>query len=116
MRKTDKKVDNQIRLTLTDVCEKALKKVEGFQWLTHQVNYSNFPQSLRITCIFETNEQLSVFSSGENKQLLDNLIQSNLSSIGIKLKTPKRHIYYDSEEKCAKEHNGNWSSRLDQSH
>ena len=56
MRKSDKKLDNQLRLVLTDVCETALKEVEGFQWLTHVVNYSNFPQSLRVVCVFDTNE------------------------------------------------------------
>jgi len=46
MRKTDKKRDNTLRLALTEVCDIALKDIAGFQWLTHCVNYSNFPQSL----------------------------------------------------------------------
>jgi len=29
MRKTDKKIDNQLRLVLTDVCEVALKEIDG---------------------------------------------------------------------------------------
>ena len=35
MRKSDKKIENQLRLTLTDVCETALKRFNGFEWLTH---------------------------------------------------------------------------------
>ena len=39
MRKTDKKIDNNLRIVLTEVCEIALKEVTGFQWLTHLVDY-----------------------------------------------------------------------------
>lgn len=48
MRKTDKKIENNIRISLTKVCEQALKEVDGFLWLTHTVNYSKFPESLQI--------------------------------------------------------------------
>ena len=51
MRKTDKKMDNQLRHVLTEVCEVALKDINGFQWLTHVVNYSNFPKSLQVVCV-----------------------------------------------------------------
>ncbi|HCC80946.1 MAG TPA: Fis family transcriptional regulator, partial [Methylophaga sp.] len=43
MRKTDKKIDNELRLKLTDVCEQGLKNIAGFQWLTHLVNYDDYP-------------------------------------------------------------------------
>ena len=56
MRKSDKKIENQIREVLTDVCEDTLKSYEGFLWVTHTVNYSSFPQSLKIICVFETSQ------------------------------------------------------------
>ena len=61
MRKTDKKIDKQLRETLTQVCDTALKDYCGFEWLTHTVNYSDFPSSLHITCVFDTNEHLDGF-------------------------------------------------------
>ena len=48
MRKTDKKIDKQIISALTEVCDSALKAFTGFEWLTHRVNYTNFPKSLKI--------------------------------------------------------------------
>jgi len=48
MRKTDKKLDNQLIKLLTEVCETALEDFSGFQWLTHIVDYSNFPKSLKV--------------------------------------------------------------------
>lgn len=112
MRKTDKKIDNQLRHVLTDVCESALEEIDGFQWLTHRVSYSNFPKSLKMICIFDTDEQLSAFTGGSGKKLLTSLVQAKLNDISITLKNVEDHILYDTEERCAKDHNGNWANRL----
>ena len=111
MRKTDKKLDNTLRLALTEVCDIALKDIAGFQWLTHCVNYLNFPQSLKIICVFDTNERLRCFNNSHYSVTLEELIQSKLGN--ITLKNISKHIAYDSEENCDKEHDGQWGKRLD---
>lgn len=112
MRKTDKKIDNQLRLVLTDVCETALKEIDGFQWLTHVVNYTNFPKSLKVVCIFDTNESLSIFMSQDKRKDLESLIQIKLADLAVNLKKVTDHISYNTEENCEREHNGNWAARL----
>lgn len=112
MRKTDKKLDNQIRTALTEVCDVALRDINGFQWLTHLVNYSNFPQSLRIVCVFDTNDSLSRLSTSHSKDELLSLIQKNLNQVNVHLKKVATHVAFDSEENCDKEHNGKWADRL----
>jgi len=112
MRKTDKKIDNQLRLVLTDVCETTLKEVNGFQWLTHSINYSNVPKSLKIVCVFDTNDNLSSFMSKDSKQQLTALIQLKLHGINFKIKNIVNHITYDTEENCEKTHDGKWANRL----
>ena len=112
MRKTDKKIDNQIRAKLTDVCELALKEYSGFQWLTHLVNYSNFPKSLQIICVFDSNESLTNFKADNSEQILLALIEKNLIQLNINLNNIKKHIRFDTEENCIKSHNGNWAKRL----
>lgn len=77
MRKSDKKVENQLRIALTEVCEAALKNGNGFQWLTHQVNYSNFPKSLQVICVFDINESLARFMKTTSCQELGSLIQKS---------------------------------------
>ncbi|WP_224798455.1 hypothetical protein [Idiomarina abyssalis] len=57
MRKTDKKLEREIIRELTQVCEVAKFEHEGFIWLTHEVDYQRFPQSLKVTLVF--NESVS---------------------------------------------------------
>lgn len=110
--KTEKKIDNTIRVTLTDVCEQTLGNVDGFEWLTHQVNYTNFPASLLITCVFDTEEhRLGAQAGGEAAQL-QRLIQVKLLKVGVKFKALAQQVVFDSEEACAQQHDGDWTKRL----
>ncbi|XQW86231.1 Fis family transcriptional regulator [Thalassotalea piscium] len=111
MRKTDKKIDNQLRNLLTDVCDFATDSVDGFEWLTHRVNYSKFPESLHIVCIFDTYKNLGDYKLLDDK-LLAPLIQAKLNTMGIKFKDISAHVSYDCEEYCLKDHDGNWAKRL----
>ncbi|TPH13578.1 Fis family transcriptional regulator [Litorilituus lipolyticus] len=112
MRKSDKKIDKELCVVLTHVCEVALKKVKGFQWLTHLVNYSNFPQSLQVVCVFDSKEHLDSYLVSKQQQHLVSLIQSELNRLNIKLKPINKHVSYDTEEACLMQHNGNWATRL----
>jgi len=112
MRKTDKKLDNQLREILTDVCDTALKEFTGFQWLTHLVNYSNFPKSLKIICVFDTNDNLKGFMATNGRHEFSTLIQEKLFEIDINISSITRHISYDTEENCHKNNNGKWADRL----
>jgi len=112
MRKSDKKMDNQLRLVLTDVCEAALKEIDGFQWLTHLVNYSRFPQSLKVVCVFDTNENRSIFMSKSSGSELASLIQEKLHEVGVNIKDMSAQIVYDTDENCELEHKGKWAERL----
>ncbi len=112
MRKTDKKLDNALRLLLTDVCEQALKDIHGFEWLTHLVNYHHFPNSLRIICIFDTNENLDTYLQSDKHDRLLLLIESELKKQDIRLKCLSDHVSYDTEENCTLQHNAHWPTRL----
>ncbi|GHE77196.1 Fis family transcriptional regulator [Thalassotalea profundi] len=113
MRKTDKKIDNNLRVILTEVCDSARESIEGFQWLTHRVNYSNFPESLHIICVFDSEENLKHYKKIKDK-MLPPLIQAKLNTMGVKFKKITAHISYDCEDNCLKDHEGNWAKRLEQ--
>lgn len=108
MRKSDKKIDNAIRNVLTDVCDIALEKYDGFVWLTHFVNYNQFPESLSVVCVYDTNERLAK----TNKNKLRSLIKDKLALIHIKFKDIRQHVSFDTEENCDKENNGSWNERF----
>lgn len=112
MRKTDKKLDNQLRQSLTDVCEIALQELAGFQWLTHTVDYSRFPQSLKVICVFDTNDELQGYLESDKKHLLKGLIEAELRNLNIKLPNISMQVIYDTEENCRGQHDGNWAQRL----
>jgi small-conductance mechanosensitive channel len=112
MKKTDKTLENTIITLLTKVCEQSLKDLDGFQWLTHSVNYNDFPRSLTIICIFDTQDQVSKIVKSPNYDYLMSMIVEQLKSAGIQSPNPQKQIKFDSEEACTIEHAGNWKRRL----
>ncbi|WP_396586935.1 Fis family transcriptional regulator [Bermanella sp. R86510] len=108
MKKTDKKIDNAIRRVLTDVCEAVLTRQDGFKWLTHLVDYDNFPKSLHIICVYDFNDDLA----RADKEDIYFRIKSALAKIDIQIKDIYQHVSFDTEENCDKDNNGKWSERL----
>lgn len=108
MRKTDKKIDNSLIAVLTEVCDIAQENFSGFTWLTHFANYHNFPSSLSVVCVYETNEQLEKTDVNGLREL----ISEKLLTIDINVKELSRHITFDTEENCINENNGNWNERF----
>lgn len=112
MRKSDKKIENRLIAALKAACEEALNTFDGFEWLTHTVNYQQFPDSLAIICVFDTDENLSKMVSEDNGIHFKALIEEKLQSADFRLKGIRKRIRFDSEEACEIEHQGCWSKRL----
>lgn len=110
--KTNQKIDNNICKALTIACESSLHEVTGFAWLTHRANYTNFPTSLVVTCIFETEAEIEKMTVQQQDKLLRNTIQKQLLKIGVVVKNIKHQIRFDSEESCLIQHQGEWHKRL----
>ena len=112
MTKTEKKIDNNLRKVLTNVCDDAKDEIQGFQWLTHSVNYANFPASLKLICVFESNADIAQLTTSKQDLRLHGLLTQALSSIGVKLKNISKQVKLDSEENCTRDNAGNWAKRL----
>ena len=112
LNKTNQKIDNSICKALTVACESSLHVVSGFEWLTHRVNYTNFPASLVITCVFETEADIETMKEQHQDELLRNAIQQQLLKVGVVLKSSKQQVRFDSEEACLQQHQGEWPKRL----
>lgn len=112
MRKSDKKLDNQIREALTQLCEQELKSHLGFEWLSHQANYSNFPASLKVVLVFNNNENLLAFTNSPARDKVAKQISNALGKLVKKLPPSSRFLIFDSEQQCELQHKGNWRARL----
>lgn len=112
MKKSDKKIENSVRGALTEVCEAALDEVAGFKWITHLVNYSSFPGSLSIVCVFDTNNDLSSALAAHRDDYLRSLIKEKLGAADIPIKDISQHVNFDTEEACKNENGGKWHERL----
>jgi hypothetical protein len=103
LKKTIKKLDNNVCKALTQVCEYAKHEIEGFEWLTHTADYANFPHSLLVTCVFDTNKHLNNAVIAQNDVFLIKHIQQSLLKQGIVLKKAKSNVRFDTEEDGASE-------------
>ena len=112
MRKTDKKREKQLIKLLNEACNQALEDYPGFQWLTHTVNYSSFPDSLSITCVFDTRANLATMLKEDGGQGFTKLLCSKLAIMGIKLKQSALQVHFDTEEQCLTDNQGKWKQRL----
>lgn len=110
--KTNQKIDNNVCKALTIACESSLHEVAGFVWLTHRANYTNFPASLVITCVFNTDEEIEAMKALQQDEFLRATIQKQLLKIGVVVKNIKQCVRFDSEEACQRQHRGEWSERL----
>jgi len=114
--KTEKKLEKAIVNQLTLVCEETLKSDIGFEWLTHTVDYKRFPKSLKITCVFDTRINLEQAIKNNVTLTLIDKIKSKLELADIRLKKANRQIFFDCEEDCVNQHQGNWEKRLSSHH
>jgi len=112
MRKTDKKIDQQLTRVLTQFCEQTCKGIQGFVWLTHLVKYTNFPHSLKVVCVFDTNKNLELFMQDKRHITLATQIESTLKGADVRVSNMMDHVLYDTEENCATQHSGQWDKRL----
>jgi len=112
MNKTVKKLEGNLVRALTSACEKAKVEVSGFEWLTHTADYTNFPNSLIVICIFDDDSSLKTAKYSAHDLIIIKCIHKALLNAGILLKTPKQHVLFDTEQACEREHQGNWKKRI----
>ena len=112
LNKTTKKIDDNICKALTIVCESEKTNIDGFIWLTHRANYTNFPASLIVTCVFDIDAEVKALPDNKQGEKLMNSIQKQLLKVGIVVKNIRQNVHFDSEESCLREHQGKWENRL----
>jgi len=106
------KTDNAIANALQDLGNVQGPTFNGFQRFHHQANYTNFPASLMITCVYDSIVNAETAETEQRAQIAK-LIQAKLLRVGIRFKKLDNQIMIDSEEACHNEHQGDWGQRFE---
>jgi len=108
MNRNQKKTESAIVKALNDVCETLKDKYSGFSWLTHFVDYSNFPQSLKIVFVFDTKSSLEKAKNEALFKTIFALTESHLKRESVTIKRIDKTVFFDTEEMGADFDDSNW--------
>ncbi|VVO29919.1 hypothetical protein [Pseudomonas fluorescens] len=109
-------IERLLVATLTEACETAKAELVGFAWLTHEVDYAEFPFSLRVVWVFETQAQKDqALASGQGGRMIELTAQA-FSEAQVLLSPVSAHVQFDSEEECQRANGGKWPQRLARKH
>ncbi|VVN40357.1 hypothetical protein PS862_03121 [Pseudomonas fluorescens] len=109
-------IERRLVATLTEACETAKAELVGFVWLTHEIDYAEFPSSLRVVWVFDTQAQKDqALASGQGGRMIE-LTAEALTAAQVPLNSVSAHVQFDSEEECRRANGGNWPLRLARRH
>ena len=94
MKKTHKKIENNLTKALTKACEGIKDEVEGLNWLTHTVNYDAVERTLMISCYFESADVISHILASKQGSEIRAVIKNSLASINITSFNETKQITY----------------------
>lgn len=111
MKKNDKKIENALIKALNNVCENLIQKQNGFIWLTHFVDYKDFPKSLKIVFVFDSNQNLLHAKNEVLFKTIFELTGSQLKKESVHIKHIEKAVFFDTEENGADYDNVSWCRR-----
>jgi len=91
-------IERELIRNLTEACETAKSEIVGFQWLTHDVNYERFPESLIVTWVFdgEANKPRALASADKARVL--ELTLAAFEEVGISVSRIADHVAFSIEQ------------------
>jgi len=105
-------IERELARELTWACELAKHEITGFEWLTHRVDHTRFPDTLIVTWIFDNERNMQAAAAGSGNARMQALTLAAFEAIGIVVDDIAKHLRFDCEERCASTHGGNWAARL----
>ena len=91
-------IERELIRTLTDACETAKSEIVGFQWLTHDVDYQHFPESLIVTWVFDAEaNRARALASAEKARMLE-LTLAAFEDVGISVSRIADHVAFSVEQ------------------
>lgn len=91
-------IERELIRTLTLACETAKSEIVGFQWLTHDVDYERFPQSLRVIWMFDSEASRARALASPDKARMLALTQAAFDEVGISVSSIAEHVAFSVEQ------------------
>ena len=91
-------IERELIRMLTTACETAKSEIVGFQWLTHDVDYERFPQSLRVTWMFDSEASRARALASPDKARMLALTQAAFDEVGISVASIAEHVAFSVEQ------------------
>jgi hypothetical protein len=91
-------IERELIRSLTTACETAKSEIVGFQWLTHEVDYEQFPQSLVVTWMFDSEASRARALASGDKARMQALTQTAFDEVGISVSTIASHVAFSVEQ------------------
>ena len=91
-------IERELIRNLTEACETAKSEIVGFQWLTHDVNYERFPESLIVTWVFDGEvNKARALPSADKARVLE-LTLAAFEKVGISVPRIADHVAFSIEQ------------------
>ncbi|VXC66928.1 conserved hypothetical protein [Pseudomonas sp. 8Z] len=87
-------IERELIRTLTNACETAKSEIVGFQWLTHEVDYEQFPQSLVVTWMFDSEANKARALASPDKARMQVLTLAAFAEVGISVANIDKHVVF----------------------
>jgi hypothetical protein len=91
-------IERELIRTLTLACETAKSEIVGFQWLTHDVDYEQFPQSLVVTWVFDSEANKARALGNSDKARMLALTLAAFDEVGISVLSIAEHVAFSVEQ------------------
>lgn len=104
--------ERRLVASLTQACETGKTELVGFTWLTHRVDDQQFPASLRVVWVFDTQANRDQACANGQAERMRELTAEAFSKAEISVASVATHVHFDSEEQCQRADAGNWQQRL----
>lgn len=106
------RMERQLASCLSQACEAGKAEIVGFGWLTHEVDYARFPESLQVTWVFVTEVQRALAIGQGQGARMQALTRAALAEAGVEMDALIAPVRFDSEEACKRDDGGDWQRRL----
>jgi hypothetical protein len=90
-------IERELIRALTLACETAKSEIVGFQWLTHGVDYEQFPQSLVVTWMFDSEASRARALASPDKARMLALTLAAFDEVGISVSRIVDHVAFSVE-------------------